>query len=138
MIMGSVITWCCVLTSTATVILKHPVDVEAAPNEWVQFNCTITHCDNQHFRWYVAGRPGPIMNNNSVSGLVIRRISKVCTSSNQAIHFFEVQATEALDKSAFYCGVSEVSENSRHSPSSCRCAGRRCYSRPAILIGKPD
>ena len=34
MIMGHVINWCCVLTSTATVTVDHPVDVEAAPNEW--------------------------------------------------------------------------------------------------------
>ena len=29
-------------------------------------------------------------------------------------HFFEVQATEARDKSAFNCGISEVSENTRN------------------------
>ena len=32
----------CVLTFTAIVILKHPEDMEAVPNEWVQFNCTVT------------------------------------------------------------------------------------------------
>ena len=121
-----------ILTSTATVIVDHPKDVEAVPNAWVRFNCTVTDCNTYHVRWYIAGRSDPI--NNSVPGLVFRRNSSMCTSSNQRTHFIEVQATEALDKSAFYCGVSE---GSQQAPCSCRCAGRKCYSMPALLIGKP-
>ena len=58
----------------------------------------------------------------------------MCTSSTQKTHFIEVQANEAFDKSAFYCGVLEASQEA---PSQCRCTGRWCYSTPALLIGKP-
>ena len=124
----------CVLTFTAIVILKHPVDVEAVPNEWIQFNCTVTDCNSRHhFRWYIAGRSHPIRDNDTVSGLVIRRTS-MCASSNQTTHFLEVQATKVLNMSAFYCGAFE---GPQAAPSACRCAGRWCYSTPALLIGKP-
>ena len=36
-------------------------------------------------------------------------------------HILEVQATKALNMSAFYCGAFEVSQDA---PGSCRCAGR--------------
>ena len=122
-------------TSTATVILEHPKDVEAVPNEWVQFNCTVTDCNTYHVRWYIAGRSHPLNDNiNSVPGLVFRRSSSICTSSTQRTHFIEVQANQAFDKSAFYCGVLE---RSQEAASQCRCTSRWCYSTPALLIGKP-
>ena len=117
----------CVFTFTAAVILKHPVDVEAVPNEWVQFNCTVTDCNSRHLlRWYIAGRLQPIRDNDTVPGLVFRKTS-MCISSNQMTHILEVQATKALNMSAFYCGAFEVSQDA---PGSCRCAGRWCYSTP--------
>ena len=125
------IDWCCVLTSTATVIVEDPVDVEAVPNEWVQFNCTLTDCDDYHVRWYIAGRSQAIRDNNT--GLVIRSFS-MCTSSNQETHFLEVQATEALNNSAFYCAANQRSGTT----STCRCgADGRYFSRSALLRGKP-
>ena len=46
--------------------------------------------------------------------------------------FFEVLATEAFNKSTFYCGAYERRQVS------CSCGtGGRCYSRPAILTGEP-
>ena len=133
MIMGHVINWCCVLTSTATVIVEHPKDVEAAPNEWVEFNCTVSDC-NGTVSWFIAGRSRAIKKNNTVPGLVIRRIFSRCTSSNQKTYFLEVQATEALNNSAFYCAAYQGSRTS----SICRCgADGRHFSKSALLRGKP-
>ena len=72
----------------------------------------------------------------TVPGLVIRRTTSRCTSSNQMTHFLEVQATKALDRSVFYCGAQPEGSQARQVPSSCRCSGGRCYSRPALLISK--
>ena len=133
MIMGHVNNWCCVLTSTATVIVEHPVDVETAPNEWVQFNCTVTPC-NDTVSWFIAGRSHAIKKNNTVPGLVFRRSFSRCTSSNQKTHFFEVQATEALNNSAFYC----TAFRRPRTTSICRCgADGRHFSKSALLRGKP-
>ena len=133
MIMGHVINWCCVLTSTATVIVEHPVDVEAAPNEWVEFNCTVTPC-NVTVSWFIAGSSRAIKQNNTVPGLVIRRNYSRCTSSNQKTHFFEVQATEALNNSAFYCAAFQRFRTT----SDFRCGeDRRRFSKSALLRGKP-
>ena len=133
--MGHVINWCCVLTSTATIIVEHPVDVETAPNEWVQFNCTVTPCNNS-VSWFIAGRSRAIKKNYTVPGLFIRRSFSRCTSSNQVTHFFEVQATEVLNNSAFYCAA-YVYQRSR-TTSICRCgADGRHFSKSALLRGKP-
>ena len=110
------------------------MDVEAVPDEWVQFNCTV-NCSYTVW-WFIAGDQNPIKVNNSVPGLVIRRTTSRCTSSHQMTHFFEVQATKALDGSVFYCGAQPEGSQARQAPSSCRCVGGRCYSRPALLIGK--
>ena len=74
---------------------EHPIDMEAVPDEWVQFNCTV-NC-NYTVRWFIAGYPSPIKRNNTVPGLVTRRTFSRCTSSNQTTHFFEVQANKAVD-----------------------------------------
>ena len=125
--------WCYLLTSTATVLLEYPKDVEVLPNEWVQFNCTITPC-NYTVSWFIAGISHAIRNNDSVPGLVIRRTASMCTS-NQETHFFEVQATGALNNSAFYCAANQGLQTT----STCRCgADGRCFSKPALLRGKPN
>ena len=112
--------------------LEYPKDVEVLPNEWVQFNCTITPC-NYTVSWFIAGISHAIRNNDSVPGLVIRRTASMCTS-NQETHFFEVQATGALNNSAFYCAANQGFQIT----STCRCgADGRCFSKPALLRGKP-
>ena len=114
-------------------LLEHPVDVEAVPNEWVQFNCTVANC-NDTVSWFIAGRSRAIKNNDTVPGLVIRRGFFMCTSSNQKTHFFEVQATEALNMSAFYC----VAYHRSQATNACRCeADGRCFSKSALLKGNP-
>ena len=100
-------------------------------NEWAQFNCTV-RC---HYTvgWYMAGHSIAIRKNNTVPGLLIKRprVSK-CTQSDKRTHFLEVLATEAFNKSTFYCGAYERRRVS------CSCGtGGRCYSRPALLTGKP-
>ena len=58
----------------------------------------------------------------------------MCTSSNQKTHFFEVQATEALNMSVFYC----VAYDRSQATNTCRCeADGSCYSKSALLRGKP-
>ena len=123
-----------ILTFTAIVIFEDPRDMEAAPNEWVQFNCTVNCSDVRSASWYMAGRSDSIRDNSSVPGLRIRRTSSRCTPSNRRTYFLAIQATEAFDKSAFYCGASETE---CQAASSCRCADGRCYSRPALLTGRP-
>lgn len=117
-------------------ILEHPKDVEAVPNEWVQFSCTVANCNKDTVvSWYIAGESSAIRMNSSVSGLIIRRYSSMCTSSNQT-HFFEVQATKALNMSAFYCAASR--DHRSQATNTCRCdADGRCYSKSALLRGKP-
>ena len=120
-----------ILTSTATVLFADPKDVTVEANQWVQFNCT-AHCDYP-VRWYMAGHSRAILYNSSVPGLLIKRKSNSKCTSNQEIHFFEVYATEAWNKSAFYCAAYEW----HHEGKSCSCnKGERCYSRPALLTGE--
>ena len=110
-------------------LLEHPKDVEAVPNEWVQFNCTV-NCNNT-VSWFIAGSSFAIRGDNSVPGLIIRRYRSMCTLSNQVTHFLEVQATEALNMSAFYCATYDRSQ----ATNTCRCDG--CFSKSALLRGKP-
>ena len=65
---------------------EHPIDMEAVPDEWVQFNCTF-NC-NYTVWWFIAGYSSPMKRNNSVPGLVIKRTSSRCTSSNYMLFFF--------------------------------------------------
>jgi len=114
------------------ILLTDPQDVTVEANEWVQFNCTV-HC-NYTVNWYMAGHSSAIKRNNTVPGLLIKRgRASSCTESNKRTHFFEVLATEAFNKSTFYCAANEGSQHR----SMCRCAGGRCYSRPALLTGSP-
>ena len=101
------------------------------PDQWVQFSCA-AHCDYP-VRWYMAGHRHAIKSNSSVPGLLIKRTSDSKCTSNQMIHFFEVYATEAWNKSTFYCAAYER----HHQGMSCSCdKGGRCYSRPALLTGE--
>ena len=94
-----------------------------------QYN-VITH---YHVSWYMAGFPKAIKWNNTVPGLLIkRRRDSRCTGSGEKKHFFEVLATEAFNKSTFYCTANE-----RRRQYSCSCGTEgRCYSRPALLTGE--
>ena len=67
-------------------ISEHPIDMEAVPDEWVQFNCTV-NC-NYIVCWFIAGYSSPMKRNNNVPGLVIRRTFSRCTSSNYMLFFF--------------------------------------------------
>ena len=75
---------------------------------------------------------GLFKRNNTVPGLLIKRLRpSSCIESNKRTHFIEVLATEAFNKSTFYCAAYE-----RHQES-CSCGtGGRCYSRPALLTGE--
>ena len=107
--------------------------MEAVPNEWVQFNCTVANCTDT-VSWFIAGRSHAIKGNSSVPGLIIWRYPSMCTSSNHKTHFFEVQATKALNMSAFYCSANHRS----HATNTSRCeADGRYFSRSALLRGKP-
>ena len=113
-------------------LLTDPQDVTVQVNEWAQFNCT-ARC-GYHVSWYMAGHSSAIKKNNTVPGLLIKRWRpSSCTESNKRTHFFEVLATEAFNKSTFYCAANEGSQHL----SMCRCVGGRCYSRPALLTGSP-
>ena len=116
--------------SIAAMLFADPQDVTVEVNEWAQFNC-IFHC-GYVVSWYMAGHSIAIRRNNTVPGLLIKRPRvSTCTESNGRTHFFEVLATEAFNKSTFYCAAFE-----RHQVS-CSCGtGGRCYSRPALLTGK--
>ena len=117
--------------STAAVLFADPKDVIVEANQWVHFNCTV-HCDYP-VRWFMAGHNRAIRSNSSVPGLLIKRKSDSKCSSNQEIHFFEVYATEAWNKSTFYCAAYERHHHERN----CSCGkGGRCYSRPALLTGE--
>ena len=118
------------LISTATVIFADPKDVTVEVNEWAQFNCT-AGC-GYHVSWYMAGHSSAIRRNNTVPGLLIkRRGASGCTESDERTHFIEVLATEAFNKSTFYCAANERRQES------CSCGtDGRCYSRPALLKGE--
>ena len=127
-----VINFAFILTSTATVLFSDPKDRIVEVNEWAQFDCTAS-CDYS-VGWYMAGCPNAIKRNNTVPGLLIKRLYRSsCTESNKRIHFIEVLATEAFNKSTFYCAAYER----RPTENSCSCGtGGRCYSRPALLTGE--
>ena len=116
---------------TATVLFTDPQDVTVEVNQWAQFNCTV-HC-NYTVSWYMAGHSSAIKRNNTVPGLEIKRWCASRCTSDQKMHFFEVRASGALNASVFYCGANE----SPRQRSRCRCASERCYSRPALLTGRP-
>ena len=126
-----VINFAFILTSTATVLFSDPKDQTVEVNKWAQFNCTV-RC-GYIVGWYMAGHSIAIRRNNTVPGLLIKRppVSR-CTESNVSTHFLEVLATEAFNKSTFYCGAYER----RRVGCSCGTGGR-CYSRPTLLTGKP-
>ena len=126
-----VINFAFILTSTATVLFSDPKDQTVEVNKWAQFNCTV-RC-GYIVGWYMAGHSIAIRRNNTVPGLLIKRprVSR-CTESDGRTHFLEVLATEAFNKSTFYCGAYER----RRVGCSCGTGGR-CYSRPALLTGKP-
>ena len=111
-------------------LFSDPEDKIAEVNEWAQFNCT-ARCDYS-VGWYMAGHSKVIKRNNTVPGLLIKRLRpSSCIESNKRTHFIEVLATEAFNKSTFYCAAYE-----RHQES-CSCGtGGRCYSRPALLTGE--
>ena len=127
-----------ILTSaaTATVLFADPKDATVEANQWAQFNCTV-HCGyTRSVGWYMAGYHRAIKRNSTIPGLLIKISSDVkCTSSIiEKTYFFEVYATEALNKSTFYCAA-YVKHNLEKS---CKCGkGWRCYSRPALLTGEP-
>ena len=83
----------------------------------------------------MAGHRRAIRDNSSVPGLFIKRSSVVkCTPPIEKTYFFEVYATEALNRSTFYCAA-YVKHNQEKR---CSCGeGGRCYSRPALLTGEP-
>ena len=121
---------------TAMVLITHPEDVTVEVNQWAQFNCSV--CCNYTVSWYMAGHSSAIKRNNTVPGLKFKRWrSSTCTesgercTSDRKMHFFEVHASGALNASVFYCAAYETHR------SQCRCARGRCYSRPALLTGKP-
>ena len=125
-----------ILTSPATVLLADPKDVSVDTNQWAQFNCTVDCSYTSTVGWYIAGYHRAIKSNNTIPGLLIKRSSQVvkCPPSNIKTYFFEVYATEALNKSTFYCAAYEK----RDLEKSCSCGKRgRCYSRPALLTGEP-
>ena len=121
------------LNSTATVLFSDPKDRIVEVNEWAQFDCTV-RC-GYTVGWYMAGYRNAIRKNNTVPGLLIKRPGKSkCTESNQRMtHSIKVFATEAFNKSTFYCAAYET----RPQENSCSCGtGGRCYSRPALLTGE--
>ena len=115
-------------------LLADPKDVTVDANQWAQFSCTVNCSYARSVGWYIAGHNSAIKRNNTLPGLLIKRSSVKCTPSNERTYFFEVYATEALNKLTFYCAAYE-----RHNlEKSCSCGkGGRCYSRPALLTGEP-
>ena len=124
-------------TYTATGVFEHPDDVTVAPNEWANFSCTV-HCSLSPVKWYKAGHPYPIDHPTvaSIDGLKFEIPSNsTCTSENKTIHFLDVLATKQIHNSAFYCAAYETCH--RCTQTECKCGCDRCYSRPALLRGKP-
>ena len=116
-------------------LLAYPKDVTVDTNQWTQFNCTVDCGYTRSVGWYMSGHRRAIRGNSSVPGLLIRRSSPdvKCPPSNRKTYFFEVYATEALNKSTFYCAAYEK----HHPEESCSCGeDGRCYSRPALLTGE--
>ena len=110
-------------------LFADPKDVTVEVNQWAQFNCTAS-C-NYTVSWYMAGHSNAIKRNNTVPGLLIKRPrASTCTESNERTFFFEILATEAFNKSTFYCAAYER----RRVSCSCGTDGR-CYSRPGLLTG---
>ena len=116
-----------IFISTATVIFADPKDVTVEANEWAQFNCTV-RC-GYIASWYMAGYPKAIKRNNIVPGLLIKRQrASGRTESDEWTHVFEVLATEAFNKSTFYCAAHEICPQEN----SCSCGmDGRCYSMQA-------
>ena len=106
------------------------MDTIVGLNEWTDFNCTVNYNCTEHVGWYMAGNNKAIQN-ESIPDLTIRTRQSNTSSSGQETYFLEVLATEALNKSAIYCGAVSKAD-CQHECS----ASRRCYSRPALLIGK--
>ena len=127
-----VINFVFMLTFTAPMLFAYPKDVTVEVNQWAQFNCTVSCGDT--VSWYMAGYPNAIKRNNTVPGLLIKkRCDSGCSESDERTHFFEVFATEAFNKSTFYCAACET----RRQEDSCSCGtGGRCFSRPALLTGE--
>ena len=115
-------------------LLADPKDVIMDTNQWAQFSCTVDCSYARSVGWYMAGYLRAIKRNNTISGLLIKTSSVKNTSSNEKTYFFEVYATEALNKSTFYCAAYE--RHNREKSCSCGKEGR-CYSRPALLTGEP-
>ena len=112
-------------------LIADPQDVTVEANQWAKFNCTVHYEYSKTVNWYMAGYSGVIKRNNTVPGLLIKRRPSTCTESGERTYFFEVYATEAFNKSAFYCAAYEQER-------SCSCGtDGRCYSRPALLTGEP-
>ena len=120
-----------ILISAARLFHQDPVDRIAELNEWVPFNCTLNCACVERFGWYMAGHSNAIRNNGSITGLTIMRRNRTACTSGQRTYFIEVLATEALNKSAIYCAVVSKAD-CQHECS----ASRRCYSRPALILGK--
>ena len=82
----------------------------------------------------MAGYPKAIKRNNIVPGLLIKRQrASGRTESDEWTHVFEVLATEAFNKSTFYCAAHEIHPQEN----SCSCGmDGRCYNRPALLTGE--
>ena len=122
--------------ATATVLFADPQDVIVEANQWAQFNCTVSCGYTRTVGWYMAGYRRAIKRNNTIPGLSIKISSDVKYISTiiEKTYFLEVYATEAWDKSTFYCAAYEK----HHQERSCSCGtGGRCYSRPALLTGEP-
>ena len=115
-------------------LLADPKDVTVDTNQWAQFSCTVDCSYARSVGWYIAGYRRAIKRNNTISDLLIKTSSVKNTSSNEKTYFFEVYATEALNKSTFYCAAYE--RHNREKSCSCGKEGR-CYSRPALLTGEP-
>ena len=114
-------------------LIADPQDATVEVNQWAQFNCTASCSYTRFVGWYIAGHNGVIKRNNTVPGLLIKRgLASMCTESDERTNSFEVLATEAFNKSAFYCAAYET----YHRENSCG-RGGRCFSRPALLLGKP-
>ena len=112
-------------------LFADPKDATVEANEWAQFNCT-ARC-GYTVNWYMAGHSRVIKRNNTVPGLLIKRRRASCTESDEWTFYLEVLATEAFNKSIFYCAAYET----RPQENSCSCGtDGRCYSRPALLTGE--
>ena len=115
-------------------LLTDPKDVTVEVNQWAQFSCTVDCSYTSSVGWYMTGHNSVIKRNNTIPGLLIKRSFAKCTPSKEKTHFFEVYATEVLNKSTFYCAAYVKHALAK----SCSCSkGGRCYTRPALLTGEP-